>query len=134
MSMELILRLYLIGGGICIIVRILMALADRRLVEAYSVPWMVLAVGLIITGCVIQPKDIEHYFGWPFFIFLLICGALVIGEFFHITEHQSDMLRRILELSMQVSLLNEENSRISQKREQKCSQEKENNEADCFKD
>ena len=134
MSMELILRLFLIGEGIGIIVRILMVLADRRLVEAYSVPWMVLAVGLIITGCVIQPKDIEHYFGWSFFIVLLICGALVIGEIFHITEHQSDMLRRILELSMQVSLLNEENSRISQKREQKCSQEKENNEADCFKD
>jgi hypothetical protein len=112
MSMGVILQLYLIGSGICIFIQVLLALAGRRMVEAYSVPWAVLAVCLVIIGCVIQPGEISRYIGWPFFIFLLLGLSLVLRIFFRMTEHQSDLQRKFSELSMQVSLLNEENSRM----------------------
>ena len=112
MSMELILRLFLIASGIVIFAQVLLALAGRRLVQVYSVPWSILAVCLIITGCVIKPRNMDLYIGWPFFIFLLLCSSLALCEFFRMTEHQSDLRRKFSELSMQVSLLNEENGRI----------------------
>ncbi len=115
MSMELILRLFLIGSGIVIFIQVLLALAGRRLIESYSVPWAVLAVCLVIVGCVIQPREIGRYMSWPFFIFLLLCFSLVLCVFFRMTEHQSDLIRKFSELSIQVSLLNEENSRMRKK-------------------
>lgn len=124
MTMGLVLRISMILGGIIITVRILKALARRRMIEVYSVSWELFSIFLILAGILIRPVVMERYIGWPFFILLLIFAVIAIAGLLRITEHLSDLLRKSTEMEMQISLLNEENYRLKRSLRQKDIKEK----------
>lgn len=113
--MGLILKIVFIAEGICIVLRILQALAMRKMTEVYSVSWVFFAVFLFLAGILMHPASLEQYISWPFFFLILAFFVIGIEGMFRIAEHLSEFMRKSAELEMQVSLLNEENYRLKKK-------------------
>lgn len=126
MSMGIILKIVLAAEGVATVLRILQALAMRKMIEIYSVSWVFFAAFLILAGIFMHPVSLENFIGWPFFILILIFFVIAIESMFKITEHLSELMRKSTELEMQVSLLNEENYRLRKRlmREQRENEEK----------
>lgn len=126
MSMGIILKIMLAAEGIATVLRILQALAMRKMIEVYSVSWVFFAAFLILAGISMHPVSLEKYISWPFFFLLLIFFIIAIEGMFRITEHLSELMRKSSELEMQVSLLNEENYRLRKRllRKQRENEEK----------
>lgn len=114
MTMGLVIRLFLIGLGIFLIIQDILNVAYRKMSEKFAISWALLSVFLIVGGCVINPIKIQEFLDWPFFILMLLSIVIVVEGALRLTQHISDLSLKNAELVMQVSLLNSENVKIKE--------------------
>ena len=110
--MGIVIKAALIILGIHIYTRNLFSLARRQINPTFSVAWTMMGTVVLVLGIFLKLSEVEHYISWTV-AFLLIVGAYVmIFAFYAISIQISRLMRQNYELSIHVSLLNEESRRL----------------------
>lgn len=110
-----ILRIIMIATGILLLCFTVSSLAKRRMTEPFCLTWGVVSMMLILAGILLRPVEWNRYISGTGMLLVLLIGFCVIYGAFFMSAKISELMRRNLELAMQVSLLNQE-SRVLQER------------------
>ncbi len=108
MDAGLVLRVEMILAGVFLFGITLLSLAKRKMTDSFVLAWELVSVIFVLTGILLKPVELARYVS-PTGMFL--AGAIgfcaVFGAYF-ISIRVSELTRRNLELSMQVTLLKQE--------------------------
>ena len=99
--------------GAVILVLNLFNLARRRLTPVIGVSWSIFAVLMLLFRSVLQLSELNKYMSLKAAVILILVIFAVIFAFYHLSIQISDLVDKINELNMQVSLLNAENARLN---------------------
>lgn len=107
-----ILRYIMILFGIVIFAVTTMSLSKRRMTEPFCLAWGFFSLLLVLGGILLRPSGISSYISDVGLILILLIGGLIIVAAYWLSRQVSTQIRRNQELTMQVSLLNEEMGRL----------------------
>ena len=113
-----VLRIIMIVTGILLFAISLSSLARRKMNESFSLTWGLVAVIFVLGGIFLRPYEINRYVSVMGLLLIVIVGICVIFGAFYITGKVSELARKNQELSMQVTLLNQEKRVIMEKLEE----------------
>lgn len=112
-----IIKIYMVVAGLVIFGMNLFSLARRKMAPTFSVVWSVFAVMVIVLGFSLQLSTLMSFMSWSVAILLLFSATCAILSVYLISLELSELIARNHELTMQVSLLNEENRRFRKRLE-----------------
>ena len=119
-----LLRIIMILTGVILFFVTLSSLAKRRMTESFCLTWGLISVIIILAGILLRPTEWSSYISGTGMILVgMISFCVIYGAYFMSTK-VSELMRRNLELAMQVTLLKKENEEI-QKKLQEISEDKE---------
>lgn len=113
-----ILRIIMIATGFSLLGITLSSLARRKMNESFSLTWGLVAVIFVLGGVFLRPYEINRYVSVMGLLLIVIVGICVIFGAFYITGKVSEVSRKNQELSIQITLLNQENRVIMEKLEE----------------
>lgn len=114
MLQEYWFQLTLVIAGILLFLRTLHLLARKILTETISMFWAFVSFLLVLAGIILIPFDWEQYISTGALIIVAIGFALVFEGMFYFGKLLSNNIRKIQELAMQISLLNQEHIKVNQ--------------------
>ena len=113
-----ILRIVVILAGVFLLMITVSSLARRKMTESFCLTWGLVAIVMILAGILLQPYGISELISVTGLgLILIVCFCVVFGAFY-ITEKVSELTRKNQELSIQITLLNQENRMIMEQLEQ----------------
>lgn len=118
MGMIDILRIIMVLTGVLLFLLTLASLARRKMTESFSLTWGLISIILILSGILLRPYGISRFISVTGLLLILIIGFSVLFGAFYITSKVSELTRKNQELSMQITLLNQENRMIMEKLEE----------------
>ena len=83
-------------------------LAKRKLAETISVTWGFVGIIFIVAGIVLRPNGWIQYMSPAGMILLCVVGLCVLYGLFLASMHISEILKKQVEMAMNISLLNQE--------------------------
>ncbi len=107
-----ILRCVMIIAGIYLMGVTVIALAKRKLTEPFCLAWGFFSLLLILGGILLRPTGLSQYISTTGLIIVLLVGLVFILALYFVSRQISDLARKNQELTMQISLLNQENERV----------------------
>jgi len=122
------LRVGMILTGAVLLCATLSSLAKRRMTDSFVLNWGLISVIFIAAGIFLHPVELERYISGMGMLLVAAVGfCMVFGTYF-MSERISELMRRNLELTMQMALLQQEvkmlEKRISDHTEEGLSHEK----------
>ena len=112
MAVADMLRVFVVVGGILLLLMDFVSYANRKMTESMGLGWVFFAFIMILSGALpIWPIDGTAEES-SCFVPASILGFFVILGMFFLSQAVSQLIRKNQELAMQVSLLNQENERI----------------------
>lgn len=115
MEPEVLLRIIIILTGVVLFCVTLSSLAKRRMTESFCLTWGFISVIIILSGILLRPTEWTSYISGTGMILVGIVAFCVIYGAYFISIKVSELIRRNLELAMQVSLLGKENEEIRER-------------------
>lgn len=115
MEPEVLLRIIIILTGVVLFCVTLSSLAKRRMTESFCLTWGLISVIIILSGILLRPTEWTSYISGTGMILVGIVAFCVIYGAYFISIKVSELMRRNLELAMQVSLLGKENEEIRER-------------------
>ena len=115
--MGTIIKIYMVVAGLVIFGLNLFSLARRKMAPTFSVVWSIFAVMIIVLGFALRLSALMSIMSLSVAVLLLFCATCAILSVYLISLELSELIARNHELTMQVSLLNEENRRFRRKLE-----------------
>lgn len=112
MEIGVLLKIFVIVLGCCLLLMALLSLAKRRMTEVFCLAWGVLSALMIIAAVLLKPYHLERFISIrTLFMIMTIIIGIVWGMWF-ISTQVSLLMRKNQELAMQISLLNQDNEKI----------------------
>lgn len=112
MEIGILLKIFVIVLGCCLLLMALLSLAKRRMTELFCLAWGVLSALMIIAAVLLKPYHLERFISIrTLFMIMTIIIGIVWGMWF-ISTQVSLLMRKNQELAMQISLLNQDNEKI----------------------
>lgn len=108
MDAGLILQIILVAAGVLIVCITLLSLAKSRMTESFCLMWSIFAIVLILAGIMLRPVGWDQYVspvGLVLILILICCG---IHFLYFVTCRVSELMRKVNELAIQISLLHTE--------------------------
>lgn len=134
MEMGILLKIFVIVLGCCLLLMALLSLAKRRMTELFCLAWGVLSALMIIAAVLLKPYHLEYFISVrTLFMIMTIIIGIVWGMWF-ISTQVSLLMRKNQELAMQISLLNQDNEKILKELEDLQENLKKNDEKNTFCD
>lgn len=115
MEPGVLLRIIIILVGIVLFCVTLFSLAKRRMTESFCLTWGFISVIIILAGILLRPTELASYISGTGMILVGIVAFCVIYGAYFMSIKVSELMRRNLELAMQISLLRKENEEISER-------------------
>ncbi len=112
MSTSDILRAIMAVCGVLLLFLSISSLSRRRMTEPFCLAWGFFSLLLILGGLLLQPVLLSAYISNTGLILIVLVGGVVILAAYWVCSQLSTQIRKNLELSMQISLLNEEIKRL----------------------
>lgn len=109
-----LLQIILIVAGILLFLRTMRLLAKKILTETISMFWSAVSFGLVIFGVLLIPFDWNQYISSGALLIVLVGFAVVFEGMFYFGKLLSYNIRKIQELAIQISLLNQEHIKVNQ--------------------
>lgn len=103
------LRIFMIAVGLAILGVTTVSLAKRHMTESFCVFWGFIAILCIIAGVTLRPTDWNRYISWSALVIIMFGVICVLTAGFFFSLRISRLIRQVTELSIHVSLLNQEN-------------------------
>lgn len=107
-----VLRYVMIIAGILLMSVTVVSLAKRKMTEPFCLAWGFFSVLILLGGILLRPTGLSNYISTTGLILVILIGALLIAALYFVSRQISDLARKNQELTMQVSLLNQENERV----------------------
>ncbi len=112
MESGVILRIIMFAMGVIHFCASMSSLARRRMTEPFSLTWGFIALIIIFAGILLRPDEWSNYISGMGMLLVVLIGFCVVYGAYFMSCRVSELMRRNLELSMQVSLLNLENEKL----------------------
>ena len=112
METGVLLKLFIIVLGVCLLILAVLSLAKRRMTEQFCLAWAVLAGLMILAGILLQPSQLDRYVSMRIFILILLMVLGVVWGMWFISTQVSILMRKNQELAMQLSLLNQDSEKV----------------------
>ena len=107
-----ILRLFLCAIGAVLLVNVVSSLARRKMTESFALIWGVMALLGVIAGMLVRPVLLNSYISAIGMILIMMAVLCVIVGAYFISLRISELMRKTQELSINVTLLYDENLRL----------------------
>lgn len=107
-----ILRLFLCAIGVVLLVNVVSSLARRKMTESFALIWGVMALLCVIAGMLVRPVLLNSYISAIGMILIMMAVLCVIVGAYFISLRISELMRKTQELSINVTLLYDENLRL----------------------
>lgn len=114
MIQEYLLQILFIVAGLLLFLRTMRSLARKVLTETLSMFWSVVSFLLVISGILLIPFEWGNYITTGALIVVAVAFIMVFEGMFYFAKLLSYNIRKIQELAIQVSLLNQEHIRVNQ--------------------
>lgn len=115
MEPGVLLRMIIILSGVILFCVTLFSLAKRRMTESFCLTWGFVSVIIILAGILLRPTEVTSYISGTGMILVGIVAFCVVYGAYFMSIKVSELMRRNLELAMQVSLLGKENEEIRER-------------------
>lgn len=112
MESGVILRIIMFVLGAALFGASVSSLARRRMTEPFCLTWGFIALMIILAGIVLRPDEWSKYISTKGLLLVGLVGFCAVFGAYFISCRVSELMRRNLELAMQVSLLNQENEKM----------------------
>lgn len=110
-----LLCIIIVLSGVVLFCVTLFSLAKRKMTESFCLTWGFISVIIILAGFLLRPTELARYISGTGMILVgMVAFCVVYGTYF-MSIKVSELMRRNLELAMQVSLLGKENEEIREK-------------------
>lgn len=130
MGPEVLLRIIIILLGVVLFCVTLFSLAKRRMTESFCLTWGFISVFIILAGILLRPTEWTSYISSTGMILVgIVAFCLIYGAYF-MSIKVSELMRRNLELAMQISLLGKENEEIRERLQELLEKDEQEPEAD----
>lgn len=113
-----VLRIIIIITGVVLLCITVSSLAKRRMTEPFCLTWGLISIIIILAGVLLRPVILNRYISTTGMALVLLLGFCAIYGEYIMSARVSELMRRNLELAMQVSLLNQENEVIKKRLEE----------------
>lgn len=117
-----ILRLFLCAIGAVLLVNVVSSLARRKMTESFALIWGVMALLCVIAGILVRPVLLNSYISVIGMILIMMAVLCVIVGAYFISLRISELMRKTQELSINVTLLYDENLRLMKQVEELANQ------------
>ena len=107
-----ILRLFLCAIGAVLLVNVVSSLPRRNTTESFALIWGVMALLCVIAGMLVRPVLLNSYISAIGMILIMMAVLCVIVGAYFISLRISELMRKTQELSINVTLLYDENLRL----------------------
>ena len=107
-----ILRLFLCAIGAVLLVNVVSSLARRKMTESFALIWGVMALLCVIAGMLVRHVLLNSYISAIGMILIMMAVLCVIVGAYFISLRISELMRKTQELSINVTLLYDENLRL----------------------
>ena len=114
MIQEYLLQIILAAAGLLLFLRTIRSLAKKILTETISMFWTVISFLLLIAGILLIPFDWGQYISCGALLIIAAGFGIMFEGLFYFSKLLSYNIRKIQELAMQISLLNQEHIKINQ--------------------
>lgn len=109
-----VLRIIMIVTGVFLFFITLSSLAKRKMTEPFCLTWGLISLIVILGGILLRPTEWNRYIsGTGILLVILIAFCVIFGAYF-MSARVSELMRKNLELAMQISLLNQEKEEMRQ--------------------
>lgn len=130
MGPEVLLRIIIILLGVVLFCVTLFSLAKRRMTESFCLTWGFISVFIILAGILLRPTQWTSYISGTGMVLVgIVAFCLIYGAYF-MSIKVSELIRRNLELAMQISLLGKENEEIRERLQELLERDEQEPEAD----
>lgn len=113
-----ILRLFLCTTGVVLFVNVVSSLAKRKMIESISLIWGAMALVCIVAGILVRPVLLNSYISAIGLILIMMAVLCVISGAYFLSIRISELMRKIQELSINITLLDDENLRLAKQLEE----------------
>lgn len=107
-----ILRLFVIVSGAYMLVKAVLSLAKRKMIEPFCLAWVLLSALMILSGVLLNPSQLDRYISTRGLILIIIVVSGILWGLWFISTQVSLLKRRNQEMAMQISLLNNDCEKI----------------------
>ena len=111
------LRIIMFAAGVVLFIASVSSLARRKMTESFCLAWGGISLIIIIAGIILRPDEWSRYISGTGMILLLMVAFCVVYGAYFMSHKVSELMRKNLELAMQVTLLNQENEQIKNQME-----------------
>lgn len=112
MNAGLILQIILVAAGVLIVCITLISLAKSRMTEPFCLMWGLFAIVLMLAGIMLRPVGWVEYVSPIGLILILIMMTGGIHFLYFVTCRVSELVRKVNELAISVSLLHTEREEL----------------------
>lgn len=119
MTVEIIFRIVLIGVGMGVLSVAVLALAGRKMTETLCLAWGLLALLFILAGILLHPAGWNLYLSSEGLVLIILAGICLLTVAYFISTGVSELLCRMREAAIQISLLRLENELLKSGAEKK---------------
>lgn len=112
MSLGVILRIILIVAGIALLARAIVSLAKRKMTEPFCLTWGLVSIIVILAGILLNPTELNRYISETGLLLVVMLGFCVAYGAYFMSSRISQLMRKNLELTLQVSILTHEKDEI----------------------
>ena len=114
MEPGVILRVIVILTGVFLLFVTLSSLAKRRMTEPFVLTWGLISVIIVLGGILLRPTEWNRYIsGTGMLLVGMISFCVIFGTYF-ISARVSELMRKNMELAMQLSLMKQESDEIKE--------------------
>lgn len=117
MTMGMLLQAIMIIVGFWLLGQTFISLAHRRMTEPVSLTWGLIAIIIVLAGCLLRPSGIAEYISPIGLLLVVMIGFCIVYGAYFMSQVVSDLMRKNNELAIQVSLLNQEKEEIGRRLE-----------------
>mgnify|MGYP001025307842 CR=1 FL=1 len=112
MEPGVLLRIIVILTGVFLLFVTLSSLAKRRMTEPFVLTWGLISVIIVLGGILLRPTEWNRYIsGTGMLLVGMISFCVIFGTYF-ISARVSELMRKNMELAMQLSLMKQESDEI----------------------
>ncbi len=114
MEPGIVLRVIVILTGVFLLFVTLSSLAKRRMTEPFVLTWGLISVIIVLGGILLRPTEWNRYIsGTGMLLVGMISFCVIFGTYF-ISARVSELMRKNMELAMQLSLMKQESDEMKE--------------------
>lgn len=113
-----ILQIIMIVSGVVLLGITITSLSKRKMTDSFCLSWGLISIIIILAGFVLRPSEWNRFISPTGLCLVLMIGFCIVYGTYFMSSKVSELMRKNMELAIQVSLLNQEKDQIHKELEE----------------